>query len=55
MKSMLFPLTAALASLLPLPASAADAGTNAIAELGRINGMALACRVTRSPAARAMP
>jgi hypothetical protein len=44
MKSMLFPLAAALASLLPLPVSAADAGTNAIAELGKINGMALACQ-----------
>ena len=44
MKSMLFPITAAVASLLPLPTLATDAGTEAIAAIGRINGMALACQ-----------
>ena len=44
MKSMLFPLAAVLASLLPAPASAADTGSAAIAAIGRINGMALACQ-----------
>jgi hypothetical protein len=44
MKSMLFPLAAILASLLPAPAFAADAGSEAIAALGRVNGMALACQ-----------
>ena len=44
MKSMLFPLAAMLASLLPAPAFAADTGSETIAAIGRINGMALACQ-----------
>ena len=44
MKSLLFPLAAALVSLLPAPVGAADNGADAIAAIGRINGMALACQ-----------
>ena len=43
MKFVLSTLAAALLALPVLPADAADPGTAAIAAIGRINGMALAC------------
>ena len=43
MKFVLSTLAAALLALPVLPAHAADPGTAAIAAIGRINGMALAC------------
>ncbi|MCU0812162.1 MAG: hypothetical protein MUE59_14230 [Thiobacillaceae bacterium] len=43
MKFVLFALAAALLALPVLPGHAADPGTAAIAAIGRINGMALAC------------